>query len=191
MIQEETCLFDDRLIAEEALRFSHGTLILTCGCRDGLLIAADRRFLRDGGVASDNHRKLFPIDDNIVLATTGTTCCSVSGGNGQENTLFDLCALITNAIVRRGNLEISGFLQVLSDVISSALRPIGRVVAERSLQTAEPLFQILSFAMNENQVLIHGLIEPVARRLPKTNQFEVKAKLVCPSLQSVPAVQNR
>jgi proteasome beta subunit len=58
--------------AEAAVESTEGTTILALRCRDGVLVAGDRRATMGNTVIYDRADKVLPVDDGSVLALSGS-----------------------------------------------------------------------------------------------------------------------
>jgi proteasome beta subunit len=137
----------------------HGTTTVGLVCTDGVVLATDTRITAGGLIAHKRGKKLFRIDDNIAMTT--------SGGVADLQYVMDTLKLYANLyrIEKGRQMQVRAAAQVVSNVLfSSRLYPfIADVLVGGTDPNGGSIFSVDFFgSMNQEKVVATGSGSPVA-----------------------------
>ena len=137
----------------------HGTTTVGLVCSDGVVLATDTRVTAGGFIAHRRGKKLFRIDDNIAVTT--------SGGVADLQYVIDTLKYYTNLyrIERGRQMPVRAATQVVSNVLfSSRLYPLIADILVGGVDTkGGSIFSVDFFgSMNQEKVVATGSGSPVA-----------------------------
>jgi proteasome beta subunit len=154
----------------------HGTTTVGLVCSDGVVLATDTRITAGGFIAHKRGKKLFRIDDNIAMTT--------SGGVADLQYVVDTLKYYTNLyrIERSRQMPVKAAAQVVSNVLfSSRLYPlIADVLVGGVDAKGGSIFSVDFFgSMNQEKVVATGSGSPVAYGILESEYREDMAAAKC------------